>query len=138
MNLQELKEAVDHAVRMADEMGQFPQNIPVTIQIDDEADPHHGYVQTDRELELHYDGDLQSSGCVIQGWRDTTENIEKVLRDAGYKTVSGYGSVRNTIADCADESLPEACSGHGVFPDGRKCDGCPDCKDSHHDSDNSR
>ena len=69
MNLRALQTAVENAIKTAYEDGVKPKDIPVTIQIDDKADPHHGFVQTDQELELHYDGDCNASGCVIHGWK---------------------------------------------------------------------
>jgi len=126
MNLLELQQAVNEAVEMCGDMERLPEDIPVTIQIDDVAHPHHGYVQTDRDLQVHYDGDCNASGCVLGGWRDTRD-VEKILQEAGYKTVSGAEAVKKAIADNVDKSLPLACSGHGVFPDGTKCKGCVDC-----------
>ena len=54
-------------------------------------------------------------------------NVEKVLQDAGYKTVSGYDAVKQAIANCADDCPETLCSGYKIFPDGTKCEGCDDC-----------
>ena len=71
MNLKELKEKVDSAVERAIEYGEKPEDILVSLQIDDEADPHHGSVCTDEDVELTYDGNAMASGCVLSGWRDS-------------------------------------------------------------------
>jgi hypothetical protein len=70
MNLLELQQAVNDAVDRASEDGANPEDVVVSIQIDDVADPHHGYVQTDQDIELSYDGDCQASGCVLHGWKE--------------------------------------------------------------------
>ena len=53
----------------------------------------------------------------------------KLLADNGYKTVEGYENVKNMIKQKADGSEQPLCSGHGFFPDGKKCKGCSDCLD---------
>ena len=71
MNLRELQTAVEEAIKSAYDVGSNPEDILVSLQIDDMADPHHGYVQTDEDVELTYDNNATASGCVIHGWRDT-------------------------------------------------------------------
>ena len=73
MNLQELQEKVNNAVEVANELEMPLTDIPVSIQIDDVADPHHGYIQTDEDVELTYDNNATASGCVIHGWRNTND-----------------------------------------------------------------
>lgn len=57
------------------------------------------------------------------------DDITKILEGAGYKTVTGADAVKKAIRDAEipGDSTP-LCSGYGVFPDGRKCEGCDDCK----------
>jgi len=62
MNLKELKEAVDSAIERARECGESPEEIVVTLQLDIGArDP----VWSAEDVELHYDGNLDASGCVL-------------------------------------------------------------------------
>ena len=73
MDLSELKIAVDQALAVAAEEGTELESIPVWLQIDDTANPNHGFVQTDKDIDVTYDGGIHASGCVINGWRDTTD-----------------------------------------------------------------
>jgi len=61
MNLLELKKQVDNAIDRTKNNGDKPENIIVTIQIDE---------MFTENVELHYDGDLQASGCVLVGWKE--------------------------------------------------------------------
>ena len=62
MNLLELKEAVDRSIEAAIEYGEKPEEVMVSIQVDINKES----VYSD-DVELHYDGDGQASGCVIVG-----------------------------------------------------------------------
>ena len=62
MNLRELKEKVDATIESAVEIGDTPENIMVSIQIDRD---HGSFWSSD--IELHYDDDACVSGCVIAG-----------------------------------------------------------------------
>jgi hypothetical protein len=55
-------------------------------------------------------------------------SIEKILNDAGFKTVIGRDAVLDAIEKVADKNTKPLCSGYKVFPDGSECPGCPDCK----------
>ncbi len=67
MNLKELKEAVDSAIERAEEYGESPAEIAVTLQIDG---PENESVWSAEDVELHYDGNLQASGCVLTAYRE--------------------------------------------------------------------
>lgn len=56
--------------------------------------------------------------------------IEKILNDGGFETVSGVDAVLGAIKDCAGTDTKPLCSGYGVLPGGDKCAGCKDCWDS--------
>ncbi len=62
MNLLELKSRVDDAIETAKDNEASPEDIQVTLQIDG---PSTESVWSDYEVELHYDNDFQTSGCVI-------------------------------------------------------------------------
>jgi hypothetical protein len=65
MTLSQLKKAVDNAIECAGDYGRNPDEIPVTLQIDRaDGDP----VWSDFGVELHYDDDLQASGCVLSAF----------------------------------------------------------------------
>ena len=64
--------------------------------------------------------------------------IEKILNDAGYTTVIGYGETMSAIKVVADSSFISRCSGYRVFPNGDKCLGCPDCLEKKTGGTNSR
>jgi len=53
--------------------------------------------------------------------------IVKILNDAGFETVEGKEAVIKAIKDMAGPPSTPLCSGYRVFPDGKKCPGCPDC-----------
>ena len=63
MTLSELKKAVDAALEKAAECGVSPDDVPVSIQIDIPAD--EDTIWASDGLELCYDNNLQSSGCVV-------------------------------------------------------------------------
>lgn len=71
MNLLDLQRSVNNAIESAKEHGEKPEEVIVSLQIDDEADPHNGYAVCDDEVELTYDGNGLASGCVLHGWRNT-------------------------------------------------------------------
>lgn len=58
------------------------------------------------------------------------DDIEQILQDAGYQTVSGADAVKNAIKSLSDGSSERLCSGWRCFPDGSKCPGCADCEPS--------
>ena len=68
MNLIELKGFVDRAIESAKGFGQNPNEIQVSIQINDVESED---LWSD-DIELTYDGDGQASGCVLHGWRQAT------------------------------------------------------------------
>jgi len=127
MNLSDLKKAVDNAIERAADHGENPDGIPVTLQIDGVEGTTEDYVCAE-DVTLHYDGNAQASGCVLQAWNEQHKNIEQVLTDAGYKTMSGADNVLSAIAAVSDGKAKQLCSGYGVFPDGAKCGGCGDCR----------
>ena len=54
--------------------------------------------------------------------------LEQILKDAGYEVVSGADAVRAAILQASDGTPDKLCSGFRVFPDGTKCGGCEDCQ----------
>ena len=58
---------------------------------------------------------------------DTTD-VEVLLNNLGYQTVSGADDVLALIESMRAGPDVMRCSGFGVFPDGLECLGCPDCK----------
>lgn len=54
------------------------------------------------------------------------KDITEILGE-GFGTVEGKVAVLNLIKSMSDDSTDLLCSGYGVFPDGRKCEGCRDC-----------
>lgn len=64
MNLKQLKEQVETAIQSAIDCGENPEEVVVSIQIDRDGDS----VFTHEDVEVHYDGNGQVSGCVIAGW----------------------------------------------------------------------
>ncbi len=67
MNIIELKSKIDNAIEFAKDNEEDPEKILVSLQIDsDEGES----IWADKHLELHYDGNLFASGCVITASRD--------------------------------------------------------------------
>lgn len=62
MNLSELKSKVDRAVEFAIECGENPESVSVSIMIEDNASEP---VWSSENVEMHYDNNLQTSGCVF-------------------------------------------------------------------------
>lgn len=62
MNLRELKKAVDLAVERANEFDDNPKKIIVSIQVNLNKSSVFS-----SDVDLHYDGNLCASGCVIAG-----------------------------------------------------------------------
>lgn len=60
--------------------------------------------------------------------RATDKDIVKILNDAGFKTVEGRDAILRAISKVSDGKDERLCSGYGVFPDGRLCKGCRDCR----------
>ena len=65
MNLLELKEKVDNAIEYANECQEKPSDIVVSLQIDG---PGTETVYSS-DVDLHYDNNLQASGCVLTAFR---------------------------------------------------------------------
>jgi len=63
MKLSELKSIVDAAVEAAEEYGDRPDEVVVSIQINKGED----FIWSD-DVELTYDCEAIASGCVIHGW----------------------------------------------------------------------
>lgn len=59
--------------------------------------------------------------------KDSVQELSELLQNSGYEVAIGCDNTRKMIAEKADHSTTELCSGYGVFPDGRKCVGCADC-----------
>lgn len=70
MNLKQLQTDVTNATRAAFEHGERPENVNVSLQIDDPDNPNSGYVCADHGVTLHYDGNTNASGCVLQAWKE--------------------------------------------------------------------
>lgn len=68
MTLNELQEAVECAIEKAEELGQSPDAILVSIQID-RVSVSGSYLDSvsATEVDLEYDGDACVSGCVLLG-----------------------------------------------------------------------
>jgi len=62
MNLKQLKERVADAIEHAEECGVKPEEIPVTLQLNDMDGES---VWGGNDLELHYDNNGMTSGCVL-------------------------------------------------------------------------
>jgi len=58
-------------------------------------------------------------------------DIIKILNDGGFSTVEGKDAVLKAIKESAGPPSEPLCSGFGVFPNGKKCDGCSDCDDQY-------
>jgi hypothetical protein len=60
------------------------------------------------------------------------EQLDKALirslESFGYTVVEGAEAVISAIEQISDGDMIRHCSGYKVFPDGRKCPGCGDCK----------
>ena len=69
MDLLELKEKVDSAVNYADECYEPLEDIIVSVQI---TDKNGKSIWADKFVELHYDNNYNTSGCVITGHVDLT------------------------------------------------------------------
>lgn len=116
MNLRELKNAVDNAMECAADHGEKPDEINVSLQIDDPENPHDGYVCVTDGVALHYDGNACASGCVLQGWLPERDSVADTLRKVGYEVAEGTDAVRQMIADKANGDEQPRCSGYRVFP----------------------
>ncbi len=64
MTLSELAKKVSEAVESANEFGESPKEINVSLQIDG---PKTESVCAIENIELHYDNNCQASGCVLVG-----------------------------------------------------------------------
>ena len=71
MNLLELKRLVDYTIESAVEEGYSPGEVLVSLQIDGLEDKIEGMKDPvsacSSDVELHFDGDLNVSGCVLLG-----------------------------------------------------------------------
>jgi len=128
MNLRELKNAVRNAIECAADYGEKPEEINVSLQIDDPENPHDDFMCVSDGVELHYDGNACASGCVLQGWLPEPDGVADTLRKNGYEVAEGADAVRQKIAEKADGDDQPRCSGYRVFPGGEKCPGCGDCR----------
>ena len=54
--------------------------------------------------------------------------LEQLLSMSGYEVVIGYENVKKLIKEKSDGKTQLLCSGYRIFPDGKQCDGCPDCE----------
>jgi len=69
MTLSELKKEVDAAIESAIDQGQKPDEIVVSLQIEEvDGMSGNGTVWAKDEVELHYDNNAQASGCVLVGY----------------------------------------------------------------------
>jgi uncharacterized protein YciU (UPF0263 family) len=66
MTLYDLKVAVDAAIERADENGEPTNEVLVTLQMDRQGT---SAICSSDDVQLHYDGNLDVSGCVISAWR---------------------------------------------------------------------
>lgn len=108
MNLQELKDKVNSAFERAKEDEQNPSEIIVSLQIDDMADPHHGYVMSTDDIDLTYDNDCMACGCVLHGWRDTSPGEKQSPAVCPQcKSVTGLKFPRNDNFYCEDCGWPD-------------------------------
>jgi hypothetical protein len=62
MTLTELKAAIDRAIERANEEGDAPDTIIVYLQI---SPDYSTTIWSSTDVELHYDGNLMTSGCVL-------------------------------------------------------------------------
>lgn len=62
MKLSELKSKVDQAIEHAKECGESPDEIDVSLQIEDSKGE---VVWANTYVRLHYDNNCQASGCVL-------------------------------------------------------------------------
>ena len=74
MNLSGLKRDVDSAFESVIDQGQDPDEIIVSLQIDD---PLQESVWAKEEVDLHYDNDGQASGCVLVGYPIEADKVLK-------------------------------------------------------------
>ena len=80
-------------------------------------------------------GGINKGGDMARGIKETNDELnllkelEGLAERAGLNIVVGGDVVIEKMIDLAPKggSMPH-CSGYGVFPDGKKCEGCPDCK----------
>ena len=67
VTLADLKRKVDTAIEAAIERNESPDEIPVTLQIETTGSGHDS-ICAHEDLELHYDGGAQATGCVLCAW----------------------------------------------------------------------
>lgn len=60
-----------------------------------------------------------------------SEGVIKILQKAGFKTVEGMEAVLQKSEELSHGKNTSLCSGFGVFPDGRRCQGCHDCQNKY-------
>ena len=82
MTLADLKRKVDAAIEVAIERHESPDEIPVTLQIETSGSGHDA-VCAHEDLELHYDGGAQATGCVLCAW--ISEENDKLSHSAPAK-----------------------------------------------------
>jgi len=81
MNLKELEEKAILACEYAEECGEDPRDIKISLQIDG---PKAQSICAAEDVELHYDNDCQASGCVLVG---------------EFTVITGWGSIWKNFAD---------------------------------------
>jgi hypothetical protein len=64
MNLKELKDNVDRAIKSSLEYGYTPEEVIVSLQVEG---PGEKVAWASEEVELIYDNDCCASGCVLRG-----------------------------------------------------------------------
>lgn len=58
------------------------------------------------------------------------DKLIEILNEAGFKTtLEGAEAVRAAILQEAGKDQTPLCSGFRVFPNGKKCEGCNDCRE---------
>lgn len=108
MNLRELQTEVENAIKSVYDDGQNPENIIVSLQIDDKADPDHGFVMSTEDIELTYDNDCMACGCVVHGWRDTSSDKKQAPEVCPQcKSITGIKVPRNDSVYCEDCGWPD-------------------------------
>ena len=121
MNLRELQSAVEAAIKAAYDHGENPDDVVVSLQIDGIEGANEDYACA-TDITPHYDGNAQASGFVLQAWNEP-KDVEQILKDAGYKTVSGADNVLAAIAALGTDQGASVCR-HEYDSDGGRCIHC--------------
>lgn len=102
MNLLELKEFAGRAIENANEFGDDPKEIIVSVQIDDMKSES---IWSD-DIELTYDGDGQASGCVLHGFKASDQQPDKEETTVPC-TLCGKEKTGFVCAECAAKEPEE-------------------------------